>query len=162
MVFERKETITQTETTEKKNYFWTILQWYWFVVPSIYFVFILPQITQNTQDVPLSMKDISIMLFQLFNYSMAGNMYLMDKQEVSRQGVADKFLKFAMAQQFLIQNIFGMILAFFAWYQLPRTGVAELETAEQEKLKVKPKTNLIWVVVTTVLSFFFASMQFIS
>lgn len=162
MVFERKETIAQTETVEKKNYFWTILKWYWFIVPSIYFVFVLPQLTQSTTGKPLTMTDISIMLFQLLNYSMAANMYLIDEQEQSRQGVADKFLKIGMLQQFFIKNIFGLILAFFAWYQLPRTKGTKLEEPEQENLKVKPKTNLIWVVATTILSFLFASMQIFS
>lgn len=162
MVFERKETIEATQTAERKSFFWTILQGYWFIVPSIYFIFVLPQLSQNSQGVPLSMTDISMMLFQLFNYSMAGNMYLINEQEQSRQGVADKFLKLAMVQQFFIQNIIGMILAFFAWYQLPRRAGAKLEADEQEKMKVKPKTNLIWVLVTTALSFFLASRQFFS
>lgn len=47
------------------------------------------------------------------------------------------FFKVCDGPTILIQNIFGMILAFFAWYQLPRTGVAqELETARTRKLKV--------------------------
>lgn len=159
MIFERKEIAASTATVERKNYFWVILQGYWFILPSIYFVFVLPQLAQNAQEVPLSIADLSIMVFQLLNFSMAANMYLMSAREQSRQGMADKFLKISMLQQFIIQNIFGLILAFLAWYRLPKPDLVELESEENEKPKVKPKTNLTWVIVNTILSLAFASVQ---
>ncbi|MCG3356866.1 hypothetical protein JHQ82_11220, partial [Neisseria meningitidis] len=64
--------------------------------------------------------------------------------ERSKTGLADKFLKAAVAQQFLAQNIFGLILAAIVWYQLPyRVDPEKVEPEELEKWHFQPKTIYI-------------------
>lgn len=160
MVFERKEKITQEESKEIKTYFWTLLKWYWLLVPTFYFMFILPKLVQNIGGGLLSFTDISTLFFQTLNYIMVAIMVLIDPKERSRKGVADKFLKIGIFQQFFVQNIFGMIFVLLAWYQLPRTLPTKNVELEEEQTHIKPKTTLILVVIATIFSLAFGIARF--
>ena len=85
-------------------------------------------------------------------------MFVTDPRERSKKGVADKFLKIAVVQQFLVQNIFGMIFSLLAWYQLPKNLAAESITDDEEEktTTIQPKTTLTAVIVTTIFSLIFA------
>lgn len=153
MVFEQKKKFDQETDEEVKSYFWTFLKWYWLVIPTIYFLFGLPGILESTEGSSLSLIDISTLFFQILNFVMAGNMFLIDPLERSRTGVADKFLKIGVIQQFFTENIFGIILILLTWYQLPKALPADFEEEEEEVKHLKPRTNLIIAIISTVLSF---------
>lgn len=53
-------------------------------------------------------------------------------------------MKLAAIQQFLAQNIFGLILTVIVWYQLPyKIDVETVEQEELEKWHFQPKTIYI-------------------
>lgn len=161
MVFERKETTAQEESKEIQTYFWTFLKWYWLLIPTFYFLFILPKLVQDFGGATLSFTDISTLFFQMLNYIMVAIMFLIDPRERSRKGVADKFLKIGVFQQFFVQNIFGMIFTLLAWYQLPKRLPAEIVEFDEEATHTKPKTTLILVVITTIFSLAFAIFRIV-
>lgn len=143
----------ETEQEKPKKYFWTFLKWYWFVVPSFYYILVLPKLVLNDAGSLVGGEDIFTILFQFLNYVLSGLMFVTNPLEQSKTGVADKFLKIAVAQQFIVQNIFGMILALLAWYNLPyRVKPEELSPEDTEKWSFKPKTILVLSTATLALS----------
>ncbi|MDN6161506.1 MAG: hypothetical protein L0I79_01925 [Atopostipes sp.] len=152
MVFERKEKEELEAPKEVKTYFWTFLKWTWIALPSIYFVIALPGILERAEGA-LSLFDLTTLFFQILNFVMAGNMFLIEPSERSRSGVADKFLKIGALQQFFAENIFGLILILLAWYQLPKVLPNDYEVEEKDMNYLKPKTNLVITIVSTILSF---------
>ncbi|MDN6195926.1 MAG: hypothetical protein L0I93_05510 [Atopostipes suicloacalis] len=156
MVFERKETESQKSTSEVKSYFWTFLKWYWVIIPSIYFLFALPEMLENMEGGTLSFNDISILFFQILNFIMAANMFLINPLEQSKAGIADKFLKIGAFQQIFAENIFGFILIILAWYQLPKSLADDYEAKEDEIKYIQPKKNIIIAIVSTILTLLIA------
>ena len=154
MIFEQKE----TNTKKTKTYFWTILKWYWFIVPSILYIVILPRIVLTEGGPSFVNQDIFTMLFQFMNLLFSGLMFVTKPIERSKSGVADIFLKVAIIQQFVAQNIFGVILTALAWYQLPYKVTPEPTEAEDKgSFYFKPKTilylaiaNLIFAILAVV------------
>lgn len=156
MVFERKEGIEEKETGDVKGIFWTILKWYWFIIPSIYFLFGLPALLDNMEAESLSFLNISTLFIQILTFLMAVNMHLMEPSEQSRKGAGDKFLKMAAFQQIFTENIIGFILVLVTWYKLPKVPLLDSERKEEkgedEINYLKPKTNRMITVVLTILS----------
>lgn len=144
MAFEYKK----ENQEEIKTYFWTILKWYWFIVPAFYFIVILPNITLNEGGASFGGGDVFTLLYQFLNFSMSGLMFVMHPIERSKIGVGDKFLKIATVQQFFTRNIFGVILIILAWYQLPyKVELETIDPEDEEKWYFKPKTILIITIV---------------
>ncbi len=164
MIFERKDNnhLNKEDTNKVQTYFWTLLKWYWLLVPSIYFLVKLPALLQEIEAGPLSMKEISTVFFQILNYTMAANMFLMAPEELSKKGVADKFLKIALIQQFFVGDLISIILVALAWYQLPKVFVGEVIEQGDKSAQVKPRTNLILVILTTLFSITFAVSRMLS
>lgn len=139
MAFERKE----VEKEKPKTMLWTLLKWYWLIVPTMFYLFIVPRAVQSG-DGALHSGDAFNLAFQLLNYGLAGLMMVTNPLERSKSGVADITLKMAVAQQFLAQNIFGLILTAIVWYQLPYNVSEDMvEKEDLEKWHFQPKTILI-------------------
>lgn len=140
MAFERKE----IEKEKPKTILWSMLKWYWLLVPTFYFLFIIPGALQQSEGQTLAPDIVFNLVFQLINYGLAGIMTVTNPLERSKTGLADKFLKAAAVQQFLAQNIFGIILTVIVWYQLPYKVAPELvEPEELEKWHFEQKTIYI-------------------
>lgn len=156
MFFERKE----VKQEKPKTFFWTFLKWYWFIVPSLYYILVVPSLALNEGGSLVTGQDIFTMLFQLSNYILSGLMFVTNPMERSKNGVADKFLKIAVVQQIMLRNILGVILGLLAWYQLPETisrqQLEEVDTEsdseEDRERYFKPKTILIIAVISLVLT----------
>lgn len=149
MVFERKE----IKQEEPKTYFWTFLKWYWFIIPSFYYIVIIPRLALNEGGSLVGGEDIFTMIFQFSNYVLSGLMFVTNPIEQTRTGVADKFLKIAVIQQIMIRNIFGVVLGLLAWYQLPTNGNIEFDESEgTNNWYFKPKTIVILSIVSLVLT----------
>lgn len=147
MAFERKE----VEKEKPKSVLWSILKWYWLLVPTFYFLIIVPGMLQQSEGPGLEPAAAFNLVFQLINYGLAGIMTVTDPLERSKTGLADKFLKAAVAQQFLAQNIFGLILTVVVWYQLPyRVDPEMIEPEELEKWHFQPKT--IYIITGVILA----------
>lgn len=139
MAFDRKE----VEKEKPKTILWTLLKWYWLIVPTMFYLFIVPNVLETGNGV-LHSGDAFNLAFQLLNYGLAGLMMVTNPVERSKSGVADNFLKMAVAQQFLAQNIFGLIATAILWYQLPYKVTEDMvEPEELEKWHFQPKTILI-------------------
>lgn len=139
MAFDRKE----VEKEKPKTILWTLLKWYWLIVPTMFYLFIVPNVIDSSNGVLLSGDAFNLAL-QLLNYGLGGLMMVINPLERSKTGVADNFLKMAVAQQFLAQNIFGLILSAILWYQLPYKVTEDMvEPEELEKWHFQPKTILI-------------------
>lgn len=135
VAFEQK----QATKDEPTSVFWIILRWYWLIVPSIYFLFIVPGALEDGG--VLAPGAVFNLLFQLLNYGFAGIMTVTSPLERSKTGIADTYLKIAVAQQFLAQNILGTILSVVVWYQLPyKVNPEKVEPEEMEKWHFQPKT----------------------
>jgi hypothetical protein len=140
VAFERKE----VEKEKPKSILWSILKWYWLLVPTFYFLVIIPGSLQQSEGQGLAPDVAFNLVLQLINYGLAGIMTVTHPLERSKTGLADKFLKAAVAQQFLAQNIFGLILTVIVWYQLPYKVDPELvEPEELEKWHFQQKTIYI-------------------
>lgn len=140
MAFERKE----MNQEEPKTFFWTALKWYWFIIPTIYYILVLPNLLLNEGGLEVRPEDLFTMVIQFSTYVMSGLMFATNPIEQSKNGVADKFLKVAVVQQFITRNIFGVILAFLAWYQLPsKVNLEKVDSKETDKRYFKPKTILV-------------------
>lgn len=140
MIFERKE----VEKKEQKNIYWTMLRWYWVLIPTFFFVFMVPNMLNDGRTGLENMNDFYTVVFHLTNFGWAGIMITTDPIEQSKSGVGNTILKVAMVHQVLTQNLFGIMLSFLAWYNLPyRVNPESKETDEKEKLYFKPKTLLI-------------------
>lgn len=139
MAFDRKE----VEKEKPKSILWTLLKWYWLIVPTMFYLFIVPNVIDSSNGV-LHSGDAFNLALQLLNYGLGGLMMVINPLERSKTGVADNFLKMAVAQQFLAQNIFGLILSAILWYQLPYKVTEDMvEPEELEKWHFQPKTILI-------------------
>lgn len=139
MAFDRKE----VEKEKPKTILWTLLKWYWLIVPTMFYLFIVPNVIDSSNGV-LHSGDAFNLALQLLNYGLGGLMMVINPLERSKTGVADNFLKMAVAQQFLAQNIFGLILSAILWYQLPYKVTEDMvEPEELEKWHFQPKTILI-------------------
>src|SRR5690625_1288008 len=103
-----------------------MLKWYWLLIPTFYFLFFIPNTSQEGELAPS--VAVNLML-QIVNYGLAGIMIVTHPVEKSKTGLADNFLKLAAIQQFLAQKIFGRILTVIVWYQLPYKR--DVETVEQ-------------------------------
>lgn len=140
MAFERKE----VEKEKPKSVLWSILKWYWLIVPTFYFLFIIPGALESSEGSGLDPATAFNLVFQLINYGLAGIMTVTHPVERSKTGVADKFLKVAAVQQFLAQNIFGLILTVIVWYQLPyKVDPDMIDPEEKEGWYFQPKTIYI-------------------
>lgn len=158
MAFDRKE----VEKEKPKTILWTLLQWYWLIVPTMFYLFIVPRVMDSSNGV-LQSGDAFNLAFQLLNYGLGGLMMVISPLERSKTGVADNFLKMAVAQQFLAQNIFGLILSAILWFQLPYKVTEDMvEPEELEKWAFKPKTILIIMGVILGLSLLIAVGQLTS
>lgn len=145
MAFERKE----IKKEQPKTFYWNILKWYWLIIPTFYFLFLVPRATEGMETPEMSPDQVFALLFQLLNYSLAGIMTVTNPIERSKTGVADLILKIAIVQQFVAQNILGLILAIFVWYQLPyRIDPITLTEEEVVGWYFKPKTLLILTSIT--------------
>lgn len=164
MIFERKENnqLEQENTNNVQTYFWTLLKWYWLLIPSFYFMIKLPALVQEMEAAPLSTTEVSTLFFQILNYSMAANMFLMAPEEQSKKGVADKFLKIGLVQQFFVGDLIAIILIALAWYQLPKDLVGITIERDEKDAKVKPRTNMILVIITTLFSIAFAASRMLA
>lgn len=139
-MFERKETPNSTPNMTA----WTILKWYWLLVPALYFIFIVPTFTEGEGAPALAIEDLYNFAFHLFNLSLAGILTQTHPLERSRTGAADGILKMAIVQQIFIRNVFGIALTIFAWYKLPHKIKPEmLSTEEAEANHFQPKTLYI-------------------
>lgn len=139
MAFDRKE----VKKEKPKSILWTLLKWYWLIVPTMFYLFIVPNVIDSSNGV-LHSGDAFNLALQLLNYGLGGLMMVINPLERSKTGVADNFLKMAVAQQFLAQNIFGLILSAILWYQLPYKVTEDMvEPEELEKWHFQPKTILI-------------------
>lgn len=139
MAFDRKE----VEKEKPKTILWTLLKWYWLILPTMFYLFIVPNVIDSSNGV-LHSGDAFNLALQLLNYGLGGLMMVINPLERSKTGVADNFLKMAVAQQFLAQNIFGLILSAILWYQLPYKVTEDMvEPEELEKWHFQPKTILI-------------------
>lgn len=139
MAFDRKE----VEKEKPKTILWTLLKWYWLIVPTMFYLFIVPNVIDSSNGV-LHSGDAFNLALQLLNYGLGGLMMVINPLERSKTGVADNFLKMAVAQQFLAQNIFGLILSAILWFQLPYKVTEDMvEPEELEKWHFQPKTILI-------------------
>lgn len=160
MVFERKEGIEEKETGDVKGIFWSVLKWYWFIIPSIYFLFGLPGLLDSMEAGSPSFLNISTLFIQIITFLMGVNMHLMKRSEQSRKGVGDSFLKIAAFQQIFTENIIGFILVLVTWYKLPKVPLPDSERKEQkaegEIKDLKPKTNRMIAFVLTILSLILA------
>lgn len=157
MAFERKE----VEKEKPKTILWSILKWYWLLVPTFYFLIIIPGALQQSEGQGLAPDVAFNLVFQLINYGLAGIMTVTHPLERSKTGLADKFLKAAVAQQFLAQNIFGLILTVIVWYQLPYKVDPELvEPEELEKWHFQQKTIYIITGVFLVITLLVVLGQF--
>ena len=144
MAFERKETPTENHNTM----FWTILKWYQVLIPTFYFVFVVPNMVEGAEGAAIELGDIYTIFFHLLNLAFAGIIIQTPPLERSRTGVADKILKIAVVQQFLIQNIFALMLTLFVWYKLPYKVKPEMITIEEaEKWYFQPKTLFILMLI---------------
>lgn len=144
MAFERKE----IESKKPKTIYWTILRWYWLIIPTIYFLIIVPSLTEGSNTPMLEPGDVFNLIFQMFNYALAGLMTVTAPTERSKSGIADTFLKMVAVQQFLVQNIFGIVLTVLVWYQLPYKVAPEtVDPEEAEKWHFQPKTIFILTAV---------------
>lgn len=147
MAFERKETPVQ----EPNSMAWTILKWYWLLVPTLYFLFVLPNMVEGTEAPLLQAGDVFNWLFHLLNIALAGIMTQTHPLERSRSGAADKILKIAIIQQLLTQNILGVGLSIYVWYKLPHKVKSETVSSEEaEKRYFQPKT--LYILTGVVLS----------
>ena len=164
MIFERKgnDSFNEENPNKVQTYFWTLLKWYWLLIPSFYFLVKLPALMQEIEAGPLSMEEVSTVFFQILNYSMAANMFLMAPEEQSKKGVADKFLKIGLIQQLFVGDLIGIILLALAWYQLPKVLVGKTIKQDEKSAQVKPRTNLILVILTTLFSIAFAVSRMLS
>ena len=141
MVFEKKE----VKNNKPKTALWTGLKWYWLLVPTFFYLLIVPGVVENSNGT-LESGDAFNLAFQLLNYGLAGLMVVTNPLERSKTGVADKFLKLAVVQQFLAQNYFGLILAVITWSQLPFKVTEDMvEPEELEQWSFQPKTIMILV-----------------
>jgi hypothetical protein len=148
-VFERK----QTSNSEPNSTSWTILKWYWLLVPALFFLFVVPTWADGAEAPNLGLGDMYNFIFQLFNLSLAGILVQTDPLERSRSGAADGILKMAIGQQFISQNILGLILSGYTWYKLPYKVKPEMVTSEAaEKNYFKPKTLYILTAIVLILS----------
>lgn len=139
-MFERKE--KETETNKANWVLWSILKWYWLIVPTFYFLFMVPGYLEDSSGLEPAVA--FNLIFQLINYAFAGIMTVTNPTERSKTGLADKFLKAAAVQQFMVQNILGLILTVLVWYQLPyRVNPETVEPEEKEKWYFQPKTIYI-------------------
>ena len=137
MAFERKE----IEKENPKSALWSMLKWYWLLIPTFYFLFFIPNASQQGELTPSVALNL---MLQMVNYGLAGIMTVTHPVEKSKTGLADNFLKLAAIQQFLAQNIFGLILTVIVWYQLPyKIDVETVEQEELEKWHFQPKTIYI-------------------
>ena len=137
MAFERKE----VEREEPKSGLWSMLKWYWLLIPTFYFLFFIPNASQQGELAPGVALNL---MLQMVNYGLAGIMTVTHPVEKSKTGLADNFLKLAAVQQFLAQNIFGLILTVIVWYQLPyKVDAEKVEPEELEKWHFQPKTIYI-------------------
>jgi len=157
VAFERKKTPNENPNTT----FWNILQWYWVLIPTFYFLFVVPNMVEGVEGAALELGDVYNIFFQLLNLAFAGILIQTPPLERSRTGVADRVLKIAAVQQFLIQNIFGLILALFVWYKLPYRMKPEMVSAEEaEKWYFQPKTLFILTITVLVLTILAIISQF--
>ena len=137
MAFERKE----IEKENPKSALWSMLKWYWLLIPTFYFLFFISNASQQGELAPSVALNL---MLQMVNYGLAGIMTVTHPVEKSKTGLADNFLKLAAIQQFLAQNIFGLILTVIVWYQLPyKIDVETVEQEELEKWHFQPKTIYI-------------------
>jgi len=142
VAFEQKE--VSNKDKKPNTTFWTILRWYWILVPSLYFLFVIPNLAEGNEAPLLEPADVFNVLFQLLNLSLAGVMTVTAPIEQSKVGAADNILKVAAVQQFLVQNILGLILTVVAWYKLPyKVDPAVITKEEAEKWHFEPKTLYI-------------------
>ena len=68
MAFERKKTPNENPNT----IFWTILQWYWVLIPTFYFLFVVPNMVEGVEGAALELGDVYNIFFQLLNLAFAG------------------------------------------------------------------------------------------
>lgn len=149
MVFERKETPKE----KPANTFWSILRWYWIIIPLGYLIVVLPEASEQATTGKLGMELLITTMYQLTNLGFAGILTVTPPIEQSRVGAADKVLKIAAIQQFLMQNILGFILTLIAWYKLPHKVAPEFLHFEDEKQNYfKPKTLYILAGVLTAIT----------
>jgi len=141
-VFEQKE--VSNKDKKPNTTFWTILRWYWILVPTLYFLFVVPNLAEGNETAMLQPAEVFNVLFQLLNLGLAGVMTVTAPIEQSKVGAADNILKVAAVQQFLVQNIFGLILTVIAWYKLPyKVDPAAITEEEAEKWHFETKTLYI-------------------
>lgn len=122
MVERRENMKSENKRKSKKKtntYLWTSLKWYWFLVAAFYFLFILPKMFQADAGLTMEVADVLTLLFQVQNIILSGLMIMISPLERTKVGVADIFLKIAAVQQFIVGNIFGLLLTVFVWYRLP-------------------------------------------
>ena len=148
-MFERK----QTTNREPNSTSWAILKWYWLLIPTLFFIFVVPSWAQGGEAVTLESSSIYNFIFQMFNLGLAGVLTQTSPFERSRTGAADGVLKMAIAQQLISQNILGLGLAIYVWYKLPRKVTPEMVSSEQmEKEYFKPKTLYILTGIVLILT----------
>lgn len=141
---------------KKSSISWSILKWYWMLVPMFFLLFIMPNQFQGGDSPLLHPRDIFNIIFQILNLSLAGIITMIHVSERSKTGAADNILKIAIVQQFLVQNYLGLILTTFAWYRLPYKVKSQMFSSEEAgKGHFQPKTLYILtgiVVGVTILS----------
>lgn len=148
-MFERKK----TSHGEPNSGSWEILKWYWLLVPTLFFIFVVPTWAEGTEAAAVGIGEMYTFIFQLFNLALAGIMIKTHPLERSRSGAADGVLKMAIGQQLISQNIFGIILTIYVWYKLPYKIKPEMIPAEEtEKNYFQPKTLYILTGIVLILT----------
>lgn len=149
-VFERKESPKQTQNSN--SIFWSILQWFWILIPIIYFFMYLPGFTQASENPVVPLEQVFSMISLSFNLALGGLMLMMEPSERSRKSTADIFLKMAFVQQILTGQIAGVILVGLTWFNLPaKVNQNAGKTSDSDKIYLNAKT--IYIITGLVLAF---------
>lgn len=148
-MFERKT----MSNDERNTTSWAILKWYWLLFPTLFFIFVVPTWTGGAEAPALGIGDFYNFIFQLFNLALGGIMVQTHPIERSRSGAADGVLKMAIGQQFISQNILGLILSIYVWYKLPhKVKPGMVSTEEKERRYFKSKTLSILTAIVLILT----------
>lgn len=78
MAFERKE----IEKENPKSALWSMLKWYWLLIPTFYFLFFIPNASQQGELAPSVALNL---MLQMVNYGLAGIMTVTHPVEKSKQ-----------------------------------------------------------------------------
>ncbi len=140
MAFERKK--APQERPDQK--YWNLLKAYWLIVPALFFILVLPRITESPELQTVYREDVSPLVYQSMNMGLAFVFHHTHVSERTRNGAGDKLLKVAGVQQLLSRNLFGFLFVLFVWYKLPnRVNPAYFTEEEKNQSAFQPKTLYI-------------------